>query len=115
MHSHMRTPQRQLQPFTTSLPTAPKPKKHTRGYLQTCSVARSSAGRATVAASGKDVVVIGGGWAGFGAAKHLSEQGYHVTLLEASTNPGGLSGGFRTKSGKVVEAGMKGFWYQVGE
>jgi hypothetical protein len=31
---------------------------------------------------------------------------------EASLNPGGLSGGFRTKEGKVVEAGMKGFWYE---
>ncbi|KIZ00663.1 hypothetical protein MNEG_7297 [Monoraphidium neglectum] len=62
--------------------------------------------------NGKNVVVIGGGWAGFGAAKHLSEQGYNVTLLEASLNPGGLSGGFRTKEGKVVEAGMKGFWYE---
>lgn len=41
----------------------------------------------------KKVVVVGGGWAGFGAAKHLSEQGYAVTLLEASKNPGGLSGG----------------------
>lgn len=57
-------------------------------------------------------MVVGGGWAGFGAAKHLAEQGYAVTLLEASKNPGGLSGGFRTSSGKVVEAGMKGFWYQ---
>lgn len=26
----------------------------------------------------KKVVVIGGGWAGFGAAKHLTEQGYKV-------------------------------------
>ncbi|KAF6263863.1 hypothetical protein COO60DRAFT_1470323 [Scenedesmus sp. NREL 46B-D3] len=57
------------------------------------------------------VVVVGGGWAGFGAAKHLAEQGYAVTLIEAAKNPGGLSGGFRTSSGKVVEAGMKGFWY----
>eukprot|EP00878_Enallax_costatus_P019916 GHUV01021029.1.p1 GENE.GHUV01021029.1~~GHUV01021029.1.p1 ORF type:complete len:497 (+),score=100.84 GHUV01021029.1:173-1663(+) len=60
----------------------------------------------------KRVVVVGGGWAGFGAAKHLAEQGYAVKLIEASKNPGGLSGGFRTSSGKVVEAGMKGFWYQ---
>jgi protoporphyrinogen oxidase len=45
---------------------------------------------------------------GFGAAKHLAEAGYAVTLLEASKNPGGLSGGFRTASGQVVEAGMKG-------
>lgn len=41
----------------------------------------------------KKVVVVGGGWAGFGAAKHLAEQGYAVTLLEAAKNPGGLSGG----------------------
>lgn len=27
---------------------------------------------------------------GFGAAKHLSEQGYQVTLLEASANPGAV-------------------------
>lgn len=53
----------------------------------------------------KKVVVVGGGWAGFGAAKHLAEQGYAVTLIEAAKNPGGLSGGFRTSSGKVVEAG----------
>lgn len=51
--------------------------------------------------------------AGFGAAKHLSEQGYAVTLLDAAANPGGLSAGWRTAKGRVVEAGMKGFWYQV--
>ena len=50
---------------------------------------------------------------GFGAAKHLSEQGYNVTLLEAAPTPGGLATGFRTASGREVEAGMKGFWYQV--
>ncbi len=37
-----------------------------------------------------------------------------MTLLEASPNPGGLSTGWRTASGRAVEAGMKGFWYQVG-
>ncbi|KXZ45031.1 hypothetical protein GPECTOR_59g639 [Gonium pectorale] len=63
-------------------------------------------------AEGRRVVIVGGGWAGFGAAKHLSEQGYDVTLLEASPNPGGLSAGWRTASGRAVEAGMKGFWYQ---
>jgi hypothetical protein len=76
----------------------------------------SSSSAASSSSSGpadtrKKVVVVGGGWAGFGAAKHLAEQGYAVTLIEASKNPGGLSGGFRTSSGKVVEAGMKGFWY----
>jgi hypothetical protein len=42
---------------------------------------------------------------GFGTAKHLSEQGYNVTLLEASPNPGGLATGWRTAQGKEVEAG----------
>ncbi len=51
--------------------------------------------------------------AGFGAAKHLTEQGYDVTLLDASPNPGGLSTGWRTSQGRAVEAGVKGFWYQV--
>lgn len=51
--------------------------------------------------------------AGFGAAKHLSSQGYSVTLLDASPNPGGLSAGWRTEQGRAVEAGVKGFWYQV--
>jgi len=60
----------------------------------------------------KRVVVVGGGWAGFGAAKHLAEEGYDVTLLDASPNPGGLSSGWRTKEGRTVEAGIKGFWYQ---
>lgn len=50
---------------------------------------------------------------GFGAAKHLSEQGYGVTLLEASPNPGGLATGWRTATGREVEAGMKGMWYEV--
>ncbi len=27
----------------------------------------------------KSVVVVGGGWAGFGAALHLSSQGYNVS------------------------------------
>ena len=60
-----------------------------------------------------NVVIIGSGWAGFGAAKALSESGgVNVTLLEAANNPGGLAAGYRTKSGREVEAGMKGFWYQ---
>ncbi len=50
---------------------------------------------------------------GFGAAKHLTEQGFDVTLLETSPNPGGLSTGWKTAAGRTVEAGMKGFWYQV--
>ena len=55
-----------------------------------------------------------GSLAGFGATKHLAEQGYNVTLLDASPHPGGLSAGWRTPQGRAVEAGTKGFWYQVG-
>ena len=61
---------------------------------------------------GKNVIIVGGGWAGFGAAKHLSEQGYSVKLLDASLEPGGLSAGWRTPAGRPVEAGTKGFWFQ---
>ena len=55
-------------------------------------------------------VVVGGGWAGFGAAWQLIKHGFDVTLLDASPNPGGLSSGWRTTSGRAVEAGCKGFW-----
>lgn len=50
---------------------------------------------------------------GFGAAKHLAESGYNVTLVDAAPNPGGLSAGWRTPQGRAVEAGIKGFWYQA--
>uniref|UniRef100_A0A0G4HSZ0 Amine oxidase domain-containing protein n=1 Tax=Chromera velia CCMP2878 TaxID=1169474 RepID=A0A0G4HSZ0_9ALVE len=60
----------------------------------------------------RKVVIIGGGWAGFGAAKRMTDAGYNVTLLDASENPGGLSTGWRTEKGRPVEAGMKGFWFQ---
>ena len=53
------------------------------------------------------------GTAGFGAAKHLAEQGYAVTLLDAAPEPGGLATGWRTKQGRACEAGIKGFWYEV--
>ncbi|CAL5218947.1 g699 [Coccomyxa viridis] len=69
-----------------------------------------SPGRPT--SSNGNVVVVGGGWAGFGAAKHLAETGYNVTLIDAAPNPGGLSAGWRTPQGRAVEAGIKGFWYQ---
>ena len=37
-------------------------------------------------------VVVGGGWAGFGAAWNLSKSGWQVTLVDASPAPGGLAG-----------------------
>lgn len=46
------------------------------------------------------VVVIGGGWAGFGAASHLASAGVKVTLLEAQSSAGGLAAGWETAKGK---------------
>ncbi len=59
----------------------------------------------------KKVVIVGAGWAGLGAAYHLSKQGYAVTLLEAGAYPGGLVAGWQTPKGRSVEAGIHGFWY----
>ncbi len=53
-------------------------------------------------------VVVGGGWAGYGAAHTLLKEGFQVTLLDAGAAPGGLSTGFRTAAGRSVEAGIKG-------
>ncbi|KAF5833500.1 hypothetical protein DUNSADRAFT_10187 [Dunaliella salina] len=87
---------KELQPHTHRLKQAAAPRRRCiRVYAE----------------NGKNVVIVGGGWAGFGAAKHLSECGYNTTLLDAKSNPGGLSSGFRTKKGQAVEAGIKGFWY----
>jgi len=58
------------------------------------------------------VVVVGGGWAGFGAARALARSGEcDVTLLEGAPNPGGVAGGYRDARGRALELGMKGMWY----
>ena len=57
----------------------------------------------------KHVVVVGGGWGGFGAAYALLKAGIKVTILDASETPGGLSAGWRTPGGRSVEAGIKGY------
>jgi len=59
----------------------------------------------------KKVIVIGAGWAGLAATSHLAEQGYDVTLLEATPYPGGLAAGWQTPGGRSVEGGIHGFWY----
>ena len=58
-----------------------------------------------------EVVIIGGGWAGFTAAHALSRSAdvSKVTLLEAGRAVGGLSAGWTTPAGRPVEAGMHGF------
>jgi uncharacterized protein with NAD-binding domain and iron-sulfur cluster len=59
----------------------------------------------------KEIVVIGGGWAGYSAADALSaDTSCHVTLLDASSAVGGLAGGWRTPGGRPIEAGIHGFW-----
>ena len=55
------------------------------------------------------VVVIGAGWAGWGAAKALCEAGSRVTLIDGMPDPTGSSP-ITTKSGKPFEAGTRGFW-----
>lgn len=59
----------------------------------------------------KRIIVVGAGWAGLGATYHLAKQGYHVTLLEAGSHPGGLVAGWKTPGGRSVEGGIHGFWY----
>jgi len=55
------------------------------------------------------VVVVGGGWAGWGAAKALCEAGFAVTLLDGMADPTGVTP-LTTASGKPFEAGTRGFW-----
>ena len=54
-------------------------------------------------------VVVGAGWAGWGAAKALCEAGVRVTLLDGLEDPTG-STPITTASGKPFEAGTRGFW-----
>ncbi|MFQ6537675.1 MULTISPECIES: hydroxysqualene dehydroxylase [Aphanothece] len=55
------------------------------------------------------VLVIGAGWAGWGAAKALCEAGVGVTLVDGMADPTG-SQPVTTQSGKPFEAGTRGFW-----
>ena len=55
------------------------------------------------------VVVIGAGWAGWGAAKALCEAGIRVSLIDGMPDPTG-STPITTKNGKPFEAGTRGFW-----
>ncbi|KAK9014711.1 hypothetical protein V6N11_005858 [Hibiscus sabdariffa] len=48
----------------------------------------------------KKVVVVGSGWAGLGAAHHLCNQGFDVTVLDGG---GGI--------GSPDNVGIQGFWY----
>lgn len=59
----------------------------------------------------KRVAVVGAGWAGLGAAYHLSKQdGVDVVLVDASPSVGGLVSGWKTNQGRDVEVGIHGMW-----
>ena len=60
-------------------------------------------------AESSHVVVIGAGWAGWGAAKALCEAGMRVTLIDGMADPTGRTP-TRTATGKPFEAGTRGFW-----
>ena len=52
------------------------------------------------------VVIVGGGWGGFGAALAAAENDCDVTLIDA----GDPTEGMTTSTGKPFEPGMRGFW-----
>ncbi|KAG2487929.1 hypothetical protein HYH03_013509 [Edaphochlamys debaryana] len=85
--------------------------KH-RQCLSVTARAAATSTPSTPSAPKPKAVVIGAGWAGFGAASALQQAGCDVTILDAAPNPGGLSSAFKSANGRTVEPGIKGFWYQ---
>ena len=57
----------------------------------------------------KNVIIIGGGVAGLGAAWRLSEQGYNVKVLEAETIIGGLAKSVNVKN-QILDIGPHSFF-----
>lgn len=55
------------------------------------------------------VVVIGSGFAGISAATHLADKGYHVTVLEKNSTPGGRARKFESE-GFVFDMGPSWYW-----
>jgi uncharacterized protein with NAD-binding domain and iron-sulfur cluster len=79
-----------------------------------CSLSSNQASSSIFAET--NVVVIGGGWAGFSVADSLSQStiddDMHITVLDASPRgPGGLAGGWKSPVvNRTVEGGIHGFW-----
>jgi uncharacterized protein with NAD-binding domain and iron-sulfur cluster len=69
----------------------------------------SSFSAAAPPATRPHVVVIGGGWGGYGAAKGLVENDCRVTLLDVQKDPTGNTP-MLTPTGKPFEPGTRGFW-----
>ncbi len=82
------------------------PRVHMRNSALRMSAAPDEAPASTKA---PHVAVIGGGWAGWGAAKAALAQGCRVTLLDAQPDPTGATP-MRSRSGRPVEPGVRGFW-----
>jgi len=57
------------------------------------------------ARTGKQIAVLGAGIAGLVAAYELTQHGYHVTVLEARTRPGGRV--FTVRRGSVIDEGKQ--------
>jgi len=61
------------------------------------------------------VAIVGGGWAGLGAAHALTSsprnrEAFHVTLIESRESIGGLAAGWVQRENRPVEVGVHGFW-----
>lgn len=63
----------------------------------------------TPEASLPHMVVVGGGWGGWGAAKALLQSGCRVTLIDAQPDPTGRTP-FLNANGRPVDVGQRGFW-----
>jgi uncharacterized protein with NAD-binding domain and iron-sulfur cluster len=59
---------------------------------------------------GKRILIAGGGIAGMTAATLLAEQGFEVTLCEASRHLGGKARSGRTREGNPTEHSLRVFW-----
>jgi phytoene desaturase len=58
---------------------------------------------------GKEVIVIGSGFAGLSSACHLAKAGYQVTVLEKNSIPGGRARKFET-DGFIFDMGPSWYW-----
>ena len=57
----------------------------------------------------KNVIIIGGGMTGLGAAWRLSEEGFHVKVLEADNNVGGLAKSVKVGN-QILDMGPHSFF-----